>query len=155
MDHGRCHRLITHSYGLTFLPRVVQYYGEARQKVLDAGCGQCAVVSYLTRLGRDAYGVEVSQAALDSQACPPLLEAGRVKQGTLANVPFPDNYFDLVFSSDVLEHIPTFDMPNVVQELVRVSKGHLFLSISLRRAGADPPPPAPATVHVTVKPREW
>lgn len=147
--------MITHSYGLTFLPRVVQYYGEARQKVLDAGCGQCAVVSYLTRLGRDAYGVEVSQAALDSQACPPLLEAGRVKQGTLANVPFPDNYFDLVFSSDVLEHIPTFDIPNVVQDLVRVSKGHLFLSISLRRAGADPPPPAPATVHVTVKPREW
>ena len=146
---------ISTSYGMCFFPRVVEDYGQTYNRILDAGCGQCSVVSYLTQLHRDAYGVELSTASLEHKDCPPLMATGRVKQSSLTNIPFVDDYFDLVFSSEVLEHIPEFDIPAVIKELVRVSKGDLFLSISLRRAGADPPPPAPATVHVTVKSRQW
>ena len=78
-----------------------------------------------------------------------------VKQGSLTSIPYPSKKFDLVFSSEVLEHIPEVDIPKVVRELCRVSKGDLFLSISLRRSGLDPLPPEPPNVHVTVKPREW
>ena len=47
------------------------------------------------------------------------------------------------------------DIPKVVSELVRVTKGDIFLSISLRSSNEDPPPPAEPTVHVTVRPRWW
>ena len=143
------------SFGLTFVPRVLEYYGKQYNRVLDAGCGQCAVVTYLKRLKRDVYGVELSTAALQQELCPPLMAQGRVRQNTLAKIPWPDRHFDLLFSSDVLEHIPTFDIPEVIREMVRVTKGDVFMSISLRRAHDDPKPPAEPTIHVTVQPREW
>lgn len=40
--------------------------------------------------------------------------------------------FDLVFSADVLEHVHEDEAERVVAELVRVSRRHLFLSISLK-----------------------
>ena len=40
--------------------------------------------------------------------------------------------FDLVFSADVLEHVHEDEAEQVIAELVRVSRRHLFLSISLK-----------------------
>ena len=51
---------------------------------------------------------------------------------------FPNNQtacvcsFDIVMSSDVLEHIHEDEADKVISELVRVSRRHLFLSISLK-----------------------
>mmetsp|Transcript_42287 Transcript_42287/g.80814 ORF Transcript_42287/g.80814 Transcript_42287/m.80814 type:complete len:282 (+) Transcript_42287:637-1482(+) len=144
------------SYGLSFIPRVVEYYGDSHSSYLDAGCGQCSVVQFLVNVKKHANGVEVSESALStSPACANLLKRGVVLHSSLMSIQFPDDSFDVVFSSDVLEHIPQQDIPAVILELVRVSKGDIFLSISLRRAGLDPKPPAPAIIHVTVQPREW
>jgi len=41
-----------------------------------------------------------------------------------------------------------------VRELVRIAKGDVFVTISLRRSGLDPKR-GPTKVHLTVKPREW
>jgi len=55
-----------------------------------------------------------------------------VEAGVLTNLPYANNTFDLVFSADVLEHIHEDEAEAVVAELVRVSRRHLFLSISLK-----------------------
>lgn len=50
--------------------------------------------------------------------------------------------FDIVMSSDVLEHIHEDEADKVISELVRVSRRHLFLSISLKphtKVTAHPP----------------
>jgi hypothetical protein len=52
----------------------------------------------------------------------------QARQGTWR----PPRSFDLVFSADVLEHIHEDEAERVVAELVRVSRRHLFLSISLK-----------------------
>ena len=44
----------------------------------------------------------------------------------------PDCSFDIVVSSDVLEHVHEDEADKVISELVRVSRRHLFLSISLK-----------------------
>jgi hypothetical protein len=59
-------------------------------------------------------------------------ESGYVEPGILTNLPYEDNSFDIVMSSDVLEHIHVEEADQVVSELVRVSRRHLFLSISLK-----------------------
>ena len=81
--------------------------------------------------GKNAYGIELSKAVLESE-CPDMLQKGFVEPGILTNLPFEDNSFDLVFSADVLEHIHPEEADRVVSELVRVSRRHLFLSISLK-----------------------
>jgi 2-polyprenyl-3-methyl-5-hydroxy-6-metoxy-1,4-benzoquinol methylase len=99
--------------------------------VLDAGAGNGFLIRQMRAHGKSAWGIELSRAVLESE-CPDLLEKGIVEQGSLTNLPYQDNQFDLVFSADVLEHIQPEEVDTVVRELIRVSKRHLFLSISLK-----------------------
>ena len=52
-------------------------------------------------------------------------------QGTLEAIPWPDDTFDLVYSHEVLEHIPPESIPACLSELVRVSRGTLGKASSL------------------------
>ena len=99
--------------------------------ILDAGTGNGAAVRLFREYGKAAYGVELSKAVLEME-CPDLLKRRFVEPGVLSNLPYVDNSFDLVFSADVLEHIHPDEADMVVSELVRVSRRHIFLSISLK-----------------------
>lgn len=85
-----------------------------------------------------------------------MLSKGFVEPGILTNLPFEDNAFDLVYSADVLEHIHPEEVDAVVKELVRVSRRHLFLSISLKghtkATGADD---TEANRHTMLRPKTW
>jgi ubiquinone/menaquinone biosynthesis C-methylase UbiE len=53
-------------------------------------------------------------------------------QGSALSIPWPDNSFDAIISSDVLEHIAPDDIPVLVQELHRVSRSLVILLIAPR-----------------------
>lgn len=123
--------------------------------MLDAGTGNGHLVRLMRKHGKNAWGIELSEAAL-KQECLDLLEKGVVEAGVLTNLPYADNSFDLVFSADVLEHIHEDEADRVVSELVRVSRRHLFLSISLKphtKVSADND--AEANRHTMLRPRSW
>ncbi|PSC75409.1 methyltransferase type 11 [Micractinium conductrix] len=115
--------------------------------VLDAGTGNGGSVRAMRLRGKAAFGIELSQAVLERDA-PDLLAAGYVEQGSLTNLPYQDKQFDLVFSSDVLEHIRPEEADQVVSELVRVAKRHIVMSISLKSyQNVD--------LHSLLRPRAW
>jgi hypothetical protein len=60
----------------------------------------------------------------------------------------------VVFSSEVLEHVPPSLAAASVNELVRVAAKDVFVTISLRRSGLDPRR-GPTKVHLTVRTRAW
>lgn len=154
MEKG--HKKQRKAYGMKFFPELLHLYPKKKYKVwFDAGCGECGIVKYLLKSGYDAYGSDVSTTNLEKN-CNSLFQSGRVSAASLQNLPFESDKFDIIFSADVLEHIPDIDIPYVIQELVRVSKtGVLFLSISQRLSGLDPDPPGLALFHITLKPRSW
>mmetsp|Transcript_112 Transcript_112/g.324 ORF Transcript_112/g.324 Transcript_112/m.324 type:complete len:333 (+) Transcript_112:72-1070(+) len=123
--------------------------------MLDAGTGNGALVRLMREHGKNAYGIELSKAVLEAE-CPDMLQKGFVEPGILTNLPYEDNSFDLVFSADVLEHIHPEEADLVVSELVRVSRRHLLLSISLKghtksSAGNDDE----AHRHTMLRSRTW
>lgn len=85
------------------------------------------MVRNLTASGLEAYGTEMSRASLDLH-CSDLVRIGRVKQATLDSIPFNNNQFDLVFSSEVLEHVPEHMVDAAVKELARVSRGEVLFA---------------------------
>ncbi len=86
---------------------------------LDVGCGTGKLVHYLRMLGIEAYGIEISPYALSEakKEVKPYL-----KYGDITKIPYPDNNFDLVSTSDVLEHIERAKLKKAVEETVRVSR---------------------------------
>lgn len=103
-------------------------HSAAPATVLDAGCGEGFGVADLKR--RDPSlrltGVDLSPEAV-AYARQHFGQAGAFAQGSVYELPFEDQSFDLVLCSEVLEHL---DEPErAVAELRRVARRHLLLTV--------------------------
>ncbi len=61
------------------------------------------------------------------------LEKGNYVQGDARKLPFPDNSFEVVLASDLMEHIAKEDRVKVLDELCRVSKNYVILGAPFRK----------------------
>lgn len=95
-------------------------------KVLDAGCGEGHLLKklYESEPARQYYGVDITEVALEKarQRCP----FAHLKKINLSQTGFSAGFFDVVISTEVLEHI--YEYERVVNELKRILKtGGLLL----------------------------
>lgn len=63
-------------------------------KSLDIGCGDGRNTAFLSALGFDSWGVEITESITDSLTLK--LPSCKFKLGTNSNLPFEDNCFDLI-----------------------------------------------------------
>jgi len=91
-------------------------------KLLDVGCGNGDFILELEKLGFDACGVDINEDHnLNDKFIKINLQTERY--------PFPDNYFDLVFSKSVIEHLREPDF--LFDEVYRVLKpGGTFICLT-------------------------
>jgi pseudaminic acid biosynthesis-associated methylase len=96
-------------------------YGLSITSVLEVGCNIGNKLVILNSLGYgNLTGVEPQLYAIKrGEKLHPFIS---YKQGTVFELPFPDNQFDLVFTSDVLIHISPRYLTKALKEIVRVSK---------------------------------
>lgn len=116
--------------------------------VLDWGCAKGYLVQKFVDRGVNAYGVDVSEYAINK--APSWMVGGRVRVIDGIHTPFEDNYFNTVCSFETMEHIPEDLIPDVIGEMRRVSKKWWIGSIFLDSQGTCKDP-----THVTVKSRKW
>lgn len=87
-------------------------------RILDVGCGKGRYVRNLADDFPEAgyVGVDISKAVIEEK------EDSRItwQEGTLTNIPFPDNSFDVVYACESLEH--AVDIKSAIRELARVTK---------------------------------
>lgn len=104
---------------------------EGVKTIADIGCGN-GIISNLLGQDYDVTAVDISDAALS------YVTTKKVKASAL-NLPFEDASFDLVLSSEMLEHLSTPDLHQAIRELKRVSKRWLIISVPHREqlAGSD------------------
>ncbi|MDQ2921396.1 MAG: class I SAM-dependent methyltransferase, partial [Acidobacteriota bacterium] len=83
-------------------------------RLLDVGFGAGTLLEAARRAGWQAFGVEVAARAVEQ-----VRGLGfDVFCGTLQEARYPENYFDVVTASEVLEHVP--DPQVVLHEIARV-----------------------------------
>lgn len=95
------------------------------QNLLEVGCNvgkKLEIISNVTNA--KLYGIEPQQRAVETVhgRLPNL----NVIQGTAYDLPFKDNFFDLVFTSVVLIHIPPKALGLAIREICRVSKKYIM-----------------------------
>ena len=99
------------------------------KNALDIGCGTGGLVKALRRFGIDAYGVEISDQALDlaEKTIRPFL-----KKGDITNIPHENDEFDIVITFDVLEHVERSKIKKSISESIRVSRKLILHKIYTR-----------------------
>lgn len=110
-----------HRYSLEpHIKEIVRFERWAGKDVLEAGCGIATDGMQFARAGARYTGMDFSPSAL-SLARRRFDMAGadaRLERGSIAELPFPDDSFDLVYSNGVIHHLP--ETQRVVDELHRV-----------------------------------
>jgi SAM-dependent methyltransferase len=127
-----------HRYILDFVAR--QCRDKPEMAILDYGCGSAQTVIAGRRQGMNIYGVEVFHMgdSVRNQVAEAGLLGTTVREIKAGVLDFPDEYFDFIFSNQVLEHVR--DLEQVLEEIQRVLKPggtalHLFPSEDVWREG--------------------
>lgn len=89
--------------------------------MLDVGCGNGAITNVLAK-NIDVTAVDRSKEALK------YVNSKKIEASADA-IPLPDKSYDLVFSSELLEHLEDKTLEGTVQEINRLAKKYLLISV--------------------------
>lgn len=129
------------------------------QKGLELGCAGGCSTNYLCTKGKDFYGIDISEYAVNRGKERFVANKDRFAVGSIHELKgYGDNQFDIIYSQQVLEHLPVELVPVLTKEISRVTKvgGIILLYLvigypgQIARAGTDPD-----ESHITLKTKEW
>lgn len=132
---GTIHR---HDYCESLAERLIKQYGKVRFLDIGTGCGY--LVKCLRDKGCDAWGLEISDYAIENSH-------GFVRQGDVRDIPFKDNRFDVVHSQGLWGYFPEEDISKAWNECLRVGK--------LQHHNYDSDDTDPTHQYLLIKSRKW
>jgi SAM-dependent methyltransferase len=113
--------------------------------VFEFGSGLGYTLKEAETRGIKMIGCETSEYAIRNSICKTsMIKIGEIPDQSL---PFLDNTFDLVFSSEVMEHIKEGHTNSVISELFRICRKHILLTINTFDANQPG--------HINMHARDW
>ncbi|MCX7834805.1 MAG: class I SAM-dependent methyltransferase [bacterium] len=97
--------------------------------ILDVGCGDGYLLSFLWNGKRKLYGIDLSKKAIEL-AKQRLKDQAELLVGTIQALPFQDNAFEYVVCTHTLEHVN--DLKSACEELKRVTKKKLMVLVPVQ-----------------------
>ena len=107
--------------GLRYLPISDDILKEATENpsILEIGSGSKGITPYIPF---PVTGVDIAFSGSIAERLNPVLYSGD-------DLPFPDNSFNFVVCSDMLEHVPSAQRTKVLNELLRVANRRIYLAV--------------------------
>jgi len=129
------------------------------KKVLDLGCAMGGFVAGLLTWGADAYGIDISDYAIRKGKEELSYLKNRIFQGSCHDLSiWPSEFFDVIYSNQVFEHIPEQHVDDLVKEIYRVcSRGSLlWFALQMPTSGHDVRGAEDIDeTHITLYPPQW
>jgi len=96
--------------------------------MIDVGCGSGQLIKWVkhTRPQVQCHGVDFSQEALNKVD----IKDVDLKLANAQELPYPDDQFDLVICTHLLDRIPEPDTQKAIAELKRVGVGYVWILVS-------------------------
>lgn len=113
-------------YGVTWTEMVRDFLGDVEiNNILEVGCNSGNQVNALQSLGyNNLYGIDIMPYAVEKSK--EYTKNINIIQGSAFDIPYRDNYFDLVFTDGVLIHISPNDISRAMKEIYRTSKKYIM-----------------------------
>lgn len=112
---------------------MAEHYGiKPGDKVLDVGCGKGYLLYDFTKVvpNLELHGIDISGYAIVN--CKPEIKE-RVQVGNAIALPYPDQYFDFVYSITTLHNLHCYDLETALREIERVSKRNKYVCVESYR----------------------
>jgi len=94
-------------------------------KILEVGSSIGIQLTFLQKMGfQRLYGIEINRETVETSKS--ITKNIDIIQGSASDIPFKDNFFDLVFTSGVLIHISPENIKKVIQEIYRCTKKYIW-----------------------------
>ena len=108
------------------------YYLKAGDKILDIGCGKGFLLYDFTKIipGIEVYGCDISEYAIENAKEE---IKNRLKIANAIKLPYPDNYFDYVYSINTFHNLHNYELECALREMNRVSKGKQYICVESYR----------------------
>ncbi len=132
---GTVHR---HDYCEGLADQLIAKYGKVRFLDIGTGCGY--LVKLLNDKGAQAMGLEISDYAVANSH-------GKVVKGSVTNIPFQNNFFDVVCSQGLFGYFPEEEVQQAISECRRVGK---FQEHNIDSLDNDP-----THQYILIKDHEW
>ena len=101
-------------------------------RILDIGCGKGFLLYDFKKClpSLDIYGIDISSYAIENSK-------EEVKQslklGNAIDLPWPDNYFDLVISINTFHNLYSYELDKALREMERVGKDNKYICVESYR----------------------
>ncbi len=115
------------SYGLTKIEMNKPFISDLPHdiKILEVGCNTGMQLAGLQRMGfKNLYGIELSPYATEKSK--EFTEGINIINASGFDIPYKDNYFDVVCTNGVLIHIAPVDHKTIMSEIFRCSKKYIW-----------------------------
>lgn len=101
-------------------------------KVLDIGCAKGFMIFDFKRHfpKMQLWGLDISEYAI-ANAIPDI--RNNLTVGTATDLPYEDNFFDLVISINTIHNLDRNDCAKALQEINRVTRQHAFITVDAYR----------------------
>lgn len=103
------------------ISKVLEWIPKDVKTIADIGCGNGVITNVLG----DKYEV----TGIDRSEVPLKLVTTKKLAASADNIPLPDKSFDLVFSSELLEHLDDRLLAGTVSEMKRLTKKYIFITV--------------------------
>ncbi|MAG02898.1 methyltransferase type 11, partial [Candidatus Pacearchaeota archaeon] len=113
-------------WGITRTKLNQEFLGDVDKEapLLEVGCNRGMQLEALEKSGfNNLCGIEINIKALKIARNNKSLN---LVEGSGFNIPFKDNFFNLVFTSGVLIHISPKDLPRIIDEIYRTTKKYIW-----------------------------
>ncbi len=108
---------------------MIEYYKlPDRPKILDIGCGKGFLLYDFLKCipNAEIHGIDISEYAI-SNSKPEI--RGKLLVGNATELPWNDNYFDLVISINTFHNLHTYELEKALVEMERVGKEYKYICV--------------------------
>lgn len=101
-----------------------QFHIPSKTHILDLGCGSGRHIFFLSNEGYQVSGIDFSKPCVDyvNSMLDKMNIDGRVQEGSVTSLPYPDNSFDGIICHGVLLYLCQSDIVRSIQEIHRTLK---------------------------------